>query len=123
MVGLCFTGLDNRVMANDNIWPTFVCYRLFDRHSFSRTGQEQGTGSGAAGLDRPRTGRDDAGERAVRGPAQGRRRAMQSYQQDQPWVGEEDTGQGHELPADGEHPKVRMATGSEIKWWMGGIGG
>lgn len=90
--------------------PDFLC-SSFDRHSFSRTGQKQGTGTRVAGLDRSRAGRDDAGERAVRGPAQGRCRTMQPHQQDQPRIGEEDTDQGHELPADGEHPKVRVPTG------------
>lgn len=58
-------------------------------------------------MDRSSVGREDADQRAVRGSAQRRHRAVQSDQQDQPRFGEEDPNQGIELPADGEHPTVR----------------
>lgn len=58
-------------------------------------------------MDRSSVGREDAGQRIVRGSAQGRRRALQPDQQDQPRIGEEDPDQRVKLPADGEHPTVR----------------
>lgn len=59
------------------------------------SGQEQGTGTRGVGVDWPSVGREDARQRAVRGPAQGRRGAVQPHQQDQPRVGEEDPDQGY----------------------------
>lgn len=69
-------------------------------------GQKQGTGARGVGVDRSGVGRDYAGRRVVRGPAQERRGAVQSHQQDRSGIGEKDTDQGHKLSVDGEHPEV-----------------
>lgn len=69
-------------------------------------GQKRGTRERGVGMDRPSVGRDHAGQRVVRGSAQGRRGVVQPHQQNRTRVGEKDPDQGYQLPADGEHSTV-----------------